>query len=117
MVPQNGEAGVRPDHGYRSISTPHIVYPGQVDSFSYLNIGFFDSEDEAVNFRDYMMCKFPRFMLRTTYSSAHISQSNFSFVPKLDFKRRWTDNELYAYFELTAEEIRLIEDTMRPMDN
>lgn len=117
LVPQNGEAGVRPDRGYRSISTPHIVYPGQVDSFSYLNIGIFDSEDEAINFRDYMMCKFPRFMLRTTYSSAHISQNNFSFVPKLDFKRKWTDNELYAYFELSAEEIQLIEDTMRPMDH
>lgn len=73
LVPQNGEAGIRPDRGYRSISSPCIVYPGQVDSFSYLNIGFFDTELEADNFRKYMMCKFPRFLLRTTYSSAHIS--------------------------------------------
>src|SRR5699024_12179238 len=69
------EAGVKPEKGYRSMSTPHLVYPGQVDSFSYLNIGFFDNETEAENFRKYMMCKLPRFMMRTTYSSAHISQS------------------------------------------
>lgn len=117
LVPQNGEAGVRPEKGYRSISTPHIVYPGEVDSFSYLNIGFFDTEIEAENFRKYMMCKFPRFMLRTTYSSAHVSQANFVFVPHMDFTQAWDDKTLYKYFELSDDEIKLIEDTMRPMDN
>lgn len=116
LVPQNGEAGIRPDRGYRSISTPCIVYPGQVDSFSYLNIGFFDTELKADNFRKYMMCKFSRFLLRTTYSSAHISQSNFVFVPMMDFTRSWSDQELYAFFELSDDEIKLIEETMRPME-
>ena len=115
LVPQNGEAGVKPEKGYRSMSTPHLVYPGQVDSFSYLNIGFFDNETEAENFRKYMMCKLPRFMMRTTYSSAHISQSNFIFVPKMDYTRSWTDSELYEYFGLSDEEIKLVESTMRPM--
>lgn len=40
MVPQGGEVGIKPENGYRSISTPQILKPGQVDSFSYLNIGF-----------------------------------------------------------------------------
>ena len=104
LVPQNGEAGVKPEKGYRSISTPHIVYPGQVDSFSYLNIAFFDNETEAENFRKYMMCKLPRFMMRTTYSSAHISQSNFIFVPKMDYTRSWSDPKLYEYFGLSDDE-------------
>ena len=117
LVPQNGEAGVKPEKGYRSMSTPHLVYPGQVDSFSYLNIGFFDNETEAENFRKYMMCKLPRFMMRTTYSSAHISQSNFIFVPKMDYTRSWTDPELYEYFGLSDEEIQLVESTMRPMSD
>ena len=115
LVPQNGEAGVRPENGYRSMSTPHVVYPGQVDSFSYLNIGFFDNETEAENFRRYMMCKLPRFMMRTTYSSAHISRSNFCFVPRMDYHRTWNDSELYTYFEFSNEEIELVESTMRPM--
>lgn len=115
LVPQNGEAGVKPEKGYRSMSTPHLVYPGQVDSFSYLNIGFFDNKTEAENFRKYMMCKLPRFMMRTTYSSAHISQSNFIFVPKMDYTRSWTDPELYEHFGLSDAEIKLVETTMRPM--
>lgn len=117
LVPQNGEAGVKPEKGYRSMSTPHLVYPGQVDSFSYLNIGFFDNETEAENFRKYMICKLPRFMMRTTYSSAHISQSNFIFVPKMDYTRSWSDPELYEYFNLSDEEIELVESTMRPMSD
>lgn len=115
MVPQNGEVGIDPSKGYRSISTPQILKPGEVDTFSYLNIGFFDTENEAINFRDYMTCKFTRFMMRTTYSSVHISKQNFMFVPMMDFSRAWTDVDLYEWFALTADEIGLIERTMRPL--
>ena len=104
-----------PEKGYRSISTPQILGPGTVDIFSYLNIGFFDMELEAVNFRDFMTCKLPRFMMRVTYSSAHISKANFVFVPMMDFKQKWIDQDLYRYFELTDEEIAIIESTMRPL--
>lgn len=99
LVPQNGEVGVSPEKGYRSISTPQILGPGTIDTFSYLNIGFFDTEMEAVNFRDFMTCKLPRFMMRVTYSSAHISKANFVFVPMMDFKQKWTDQDLYRYYE------------------
>lgn len=115
MVPQNGEVGIDPSRGYRSMSTPQILRPGEVDTFSYLNIGFFDTELEAINFRDYMTCKFTRFMMRTTYSSVHISKQNFIFVPMMNYTRHWTDSDLYEYFELTEAEISLIEKTMRPL--
>lgn len=115
MVPQGGEVGIRPENGYRSISTPQLLEPGVVDSFSYLNVGFFDSETEARNFLDFLKCKFTRFMMRTTYSSVHISQNNFIFVPMMNYKEHWNDAKLYKYFELTQDEINLIEQTMRPM--
>ena len=55
--------------------------------------------------------------MRTTYSSVHIKRDNFIFVPKLDFTERWSDERLYRFFELSEEEIELIERTMRPMTN
>jgi len=116
MVPQGGETGIRPENGYRSMSTPQILPPGMVDTFSYLNVGFFNTEDEAINYRDYLACKFTRFMLRTTFSSVHISKANFIFVPQMDFSRHWTDQELYDYFDLSKDEIDMIESTMRPME-
>ena len=115
MVPQNGEVGVDPQKGYRSISSPQVLYPGTVDTFSYLNIGFFDTEKEALNFRDFMTCKLPRFMMRTTYSSVHISKANFVFVPMMDFTQSWSDEKLYDYFDLSEKEIGIVEKTMRPL--
>lgn len=117
MVPQGGEVGINPENGYRSISTPQIILPGAVDSFSYLNVGFFDSKEEASNLVQYLKCKFTRYLIRTTYSSVHVSQDNFRFVPLVDFKTEWTDEKLYYMFGLTPEEQALIEKTMRPMDN
>ena len=115
LVPQNGEVGVSPEKGYRSISSPQVLYPGTVDTFSYLNIGFFDTELEALNFRDFMTCKLPRFMMRVTYSSVHISKTNFMFVPMMDFTQKWTDEKLYDYFDLSETEREIIEKTMRPL--
>lgn len=116
MIPQGGEVGIRPENGYRSISTPQILQKNEVDTFSYLNAGFFDTEEEAINYRDYLICKFTRYVLRTTYSGVNVSQNNFIFVPKMDFTRHWSDKDLYEYFELTQDEINMIESTMRPMD-
>ncbi len=116
MIPQSGEVGINPEAGYRSISTPQVLLPGQVDSFSYLNVGFLDTEEQANNLRDYLFCKFPRFMLRTTYSSVHVSKANFVFVPMVDFTKHWTDETLYQTFDLSDDEIELIEKTMRPMN-
>lgn len=117
MIPQGGEVGIKPENGYRSISTPHILQKNEVDTFSYLNVGFFDTLEEATNLRDYLCCKFTRFMIRTTYSGVNVSQSNFCFAPVMDMHRHWTDQELYKYFSLTEAEISLIERTMRPMDD
>lgn len=115
MVPQGGEVGIKPENGYRSISTPQVLLPGQVDTFSYLNVGFFDTEQEANNLVTYLSCKFTRFLLRTTFSSVHISKENFRFVPMMDFKQQWSDQQLYKLFELGEDEVALIENTMRPL--
>jgi site-specific DNA-methyltransferase (adenine-specific) len=115
MVPQSGEVGIKPENGYRSISTPQILKPGQVDTFSYLNIGFFDTKEEAENLVSYVNCKFTRYLIRTTYSSVHVSRDNFKFVPLVDLKRSWTDKALYSHFRLTDDEVNIIEKTMRPM--
>ena len=116
MIPQGGETGVRPENGYRSISAPQILPPGVVDTFSYLNVAFFDTELEAKNFLRFLTGKFARYMMRTTFSSVHLSKNNFIFVPAMDFTREWLDKDLYAYFELSEEEVDLIETTMRPIE-
>ena len=116
MIPQGGETGVQPANGYRSISGPQILYPGVVDTFSYLNVAFFDTEVEAKNFLNFLIGKFARYMMRTTFSSVHLSKNNFIFVPEMDFTESWPDEKLYKYFNLNDDEILLIETTMRPIN-
>ena len=79
-------------------------------------IGVFDTLTEAVNYQRYIAGKFARFMLRLTYSSMHISKNNFRFVPLLDFNKEWEDEELYAFYGLSEQEISYIESLVRPMD-
>ena len=116
LIAQGGETGVQPENGYRCISGPMILKPGQIDTFSYLNVAFFDTEIEATNFLNYLTGKFARYMMRTTFSSVHLSKRNFIFVPRLDFNKAWTDTELYKKYNLTEEEISLIERTIRKID-
>ena len=116
LVPCNGEVGIDPSKGYKAITTPRIEIPGEVNTFSYLVLGAFDTEKEIKNYKQYLMCKFTRFMLRLTYSSMHIARANFIFVPDQDFTEEWTDEELYKKYELTEDEIAFIESTIRVME-
>ena len=45
-----------------------------------------------------------------------MTQSTYSFVPLQDFSQPWTDEELYAKYGLTEEEIAFIESMIRPME-
>ena len=116
LVPCNGEVGIDPSKGYKAITTPRIEIPGEVNTFSYLVLGAFDTEEEIKNYKQYLMCKFTRFMLRLTYSSMHIARANFVFVPDQDFTEEWTDEKLYKKYELTEDEIAFIESTIRVME-
>ncbi len=116
LVPCNGEVGIDPSKGYKAITTPRIEIPGEVNTFSYLVLGAFDTEEEIKNYKQYLMCKFTRFMLRLTYSSMHIARANFVFVPDQDFTEEWTDEKLYKKYELAEDEIAFIESTIRVME-
>ena len=116
LVPCNGEVGIDPSKGYKAITTPRIEIPGEVNTFSYLVLGAFDTEEEIKNYKQYLMCKFTRFMLRLTYSSMHIARANFIFVPDQDFTEEWTDEKLYKKYELTEDEIAFVESTIRVME-
>ena len=115
VVPSNGEVGIDPSKGYKAITTPRILEPNQINTFSYVLLGTFDTQDEAENFRSYLLNKFPRFLLRLTYSSMNITKGNFIFVPKMDFSKLWTDKMLFDYFGISQEERDCIEATIRPM--
>lgn len=116
LVPSNGELDVNPKDGYKVITDTRIIGPGQINTETYLDIGVFDTEQEAINFDRYLKCKLPRFLLRQAISSLNVTRECFRFVPYLDFKEEWTDNKLYKKYNLTDDEITFVERTIRTMD-
>jgi site-specific DNA-methyltransferase (adenine-specific) len=40
----------------------------------------------------------------------------YEYVPVLDFSKAWTDDELYAKYDLTSEEISFIDSMIKPME-
>ena len=116
VVPSNGEVGIDPEKGYNAITMPRVLAPNEVCNFTYMVLKCFDTEKEARNFQKYMALKFPRYMLRLTFSSMNISKGNFVFVPFLSYDKEWTDLELYERYALTEEERVIVDKTMRYME-
>lgn len=46
----------------------------------------------------------------------NITKDKFCYVPIQDFSKPWTDEELYAKYGLTQEEIDFIESMIKPME-
>jgi site-specific DNA-methyltransferase (adenine-specific) len=45
-----------------------------------------------------------------------MSKSSYKYLPIQDFSKPWNDEELYAKYGLTEEEIAFIESMIRPME-
>lgn len=55
-------------------------------------------------------------MISIVKVSQMASSAVYTFVPMQDFSKPWTDEELYAKYGLTDEEIAFIESMIKPME-
>ena len=58
-----------------------------------------------------MKCKLPNFMLSLRKISQDISESTCKWIPLPSLDRIWTDEQIYKYFKMSNEEIKLIQMT------
>ena len=116
FVPSNGELNVKPGEGYRVLTTPRILKTDEINTETYIDTAVFDTLNEATNYKNYLCTKFARYLLRQAITSVNVTRECFAFVPMQDFTRSWTDENLYAKYGLTDEEIALIEFMIKPME-
>ena len=98
------------------VSRIEILGKQYICSESYLLIGHMKSKEASVNLLNYIKTKFFRFLLSAVLLTQNIAKDKFQFVPLQDFTRPWTDEELYAKYGLTDEEVQFIESMIRPME-
>ena len=67
----------------------------------------------AHNLAKYFNTKFVRFMHSLAKSSHDAPKKTYRFVPCQDFNQEWTDEKLYKKYNLTQEEIDMIESSIK----
>ncbi len=99
------------------LSKPIIAVPGTACTETYLVVGHFDNENDAVNCAQYLRTRFVRFLVSLRKATQHATRDVYSFVPNLPLNRKWTDAKLYKRYELTGAEIAFIESQVAEHDS
>lgn len=98
-------------------STPVLGTPGDACTQTFIQLGAFETENEARNLLTYIRTKFFRAMVGIVKQTQHANRGVYRFVPLQDFSKPWTDEELYKKYDLSEEEIKFIEDNITPMED
>lgn len=91
--------------GNTFIGNPSEIHTGSYISFKVSN------ENEAKSLLSYMKCKLPNLLLSLRKSSQDISESTCKWIPLPPLNKEWNDEEVYKYFKLSEDEIKLIKET------
>lgn len=98
------------------IGSPYIniIGPNQVPKGSFPVLKYFDTEQEAKSFQSYIHSKLCSFLFFLGICGATITAQFFRFIPDHKvFDHIFTDDELYKKYDLTAEEINIIESVIK----
>ncbi|MBG9982809.1 Eco57I restriction-modification methylase domain-containing protein [Aerococcaceae bacterium DSM 111020] len=108
------------------LSTPIIGTPMTAHTQTFISVGAFDSEYEANSALKYIKSKFARAMLGTLKITQDNPPATWANIPLQDFTENsdieWSqsipeiDQQLYAKYGLSEEEIDFIEANVQPME-
>ena len=111
------------DYKYWKIITPtgsHKAYSGfgdiyilndkEIHTTSYVQFKV-NGENEAKSLASYMRCRLPNFMLSLRKNSQLICESTCKWIPLPPLNKEWTDEEVYKHFNLSEDDIKLINET------
>ncbi len=108
--------GNRDTYPHKIISTPFVGEPGSISSETYLCIGPFDSKSEAESALSYLSCRLTRLLILLHKPSQDTTRKVYTFVPSQQWSKRWTDEDLYKKYRISASEITFIEKVVHPME-
>ncbi len=97
------------------LGQPFLGEPNTACTETYLYIGPFANKRTVESVISYIRTRFFRFLIMLNKPAQHATRKVYQFVPMQDFRKPWTDEELYQKYGLTADEIAFIEKMVRPM--
>lgn len=108
--------GASETYPHQILNKPFVGRPNTCCNMTYLSIGPCDNSDEANNVVSYIQTRFFRFLVSLLKNTQNAYRKVYEFVPMQDFSKSWTDEELYAKYAITDDEISFIESMIKPMD-
>jgi len=101
------EASFKGSSGFGNtfIGNSNEIHTGSYISFKVSN------ENEAKSLLSYIKCKLPNLLLSLRKPSQHINEATCKWIPLPPLDREWNDEEIYKYFNLSEDEIKLIKET------
>lgn len=97
------------------LGSPQLAPCPSVCTQTYLFF-YTETQKEAINIEKYLKTKFFRLLVSLRKITQDATKSTYTWVPIQDFSKPWTDEELYAKYSLTQEEIDFIESMIKPME-
>ena len=108
-----------------ALTPPIVCSPGTGSTETFMGIGSFDTEAEAIATKKYICTKFLRSLLGVLKVTQHITPEKWVYVPLQDFTPNsdidWSqsvadiDRQLYAKYGLDEKEIEFIETHVKEM--
>ena len=87
-----------------------IGKPTEVHSESYISFNV-KNEKEAESLLSYLKCRLPNFALSLRKITQNISSDTCKWIPLPPLNKIWNDEEVYKYFKLSTNDIKLIDET------
>lgn len=103
------------DYPHTILGRPFIGKPGEICTETYIFLGPFETETEAISAMSFLLTKFFRFLVLLRKSSQHATQTVYGLVPLLPLTKEWSDEILSDYFDLSAADLVLIDSLVRPL--
>jgi len=116
LVPKVGSGREREKSGVDVVLGPPLIAPSPsvcTQSFLFFHL---ESEEQVQSVRSYYATRFFRFLVSLRKITQDATHSTYAWVPMQTWDRRWTDDELYAKYGLTDDEVSFIESMIRPME-
>ena len=120
FIPEAGGSG----NDTKVLGNPEYAPANSICSQSYLYAAF-SSDEEAINFTKYIRTRFLRVLVSAKKITQHATNRVYSYVPIQDFTNQsdidWNrpipeiDQQLYAKYNLSEDEIAFIEKMIKPM--
>ena len=108
--------GERDAFPYFALGKPFLAESESCCSETYIVLGVYNERAKAENVISYVRTRFFRFLVLLLKNTQDAPRRVYKLVPMQDFSKAWTDEELYAKYGLTDEEIAFIESMVKPME-